>query len=107
MKMKCPSWSTMPERWRWDNSINSESMRKCFVRWPAEGKSLASDGLVLTRGTPWILNTDRGSWDDEFNVGRDDALYTSTPLLEALRLIVRYAATHSYNDRRKANAHDE
>ena len=29
----------------------------------------------------------------EFNVGRDDALYASTPPLEALRLILSYAAT--------------
>ena len=29
----------------------------------------------------------------EFNVGRDDALYASIPSLEALRLIVSYAAT--------------
>ena len=29
----------------------------------------------------------------EFNVGRDDALYASTQFLEALRLIVSYAAT--------------
>ena len=29
----------------------------------------------------------------EFNVGRDDALYAPTPPLEALRLIVSYAAT--------------
>ena len=30
----------------------------------------------------------------EFNVGRDDALYAFTPPLEALSLIVSYAATH-------------
>ena len=31
----------------------------------------------------------------EFNVGRDDALYTATPPLEALRLVASHAATHS------------
>jgi hypothetical protein len=33
-------------------------------------------------------------WGREFNIERDDALYASTPPLEALRLIVSYAATH-------------
>ena len=31
----------------------------------------------------------------DFNVGRDDALYASAPPLEALMLIVSYAATYS------------
>ena len=31
----------------------------------------------------------------EFNLGKDDTLYASTPPLEALRIIVSYAATHS------------
>ena len=37
----------------------------------------------------------------EFNIGRDDALYASTPPLEALRLIVSYAATHGTDIGRK------
>ena len=37
----------------------------------------------------------------EFNVGRDDALYASTPPLAALRLIVSYAATHQETGERR------
>ena len=37
----------------------------------------------------------------ELNVGRDDALYASTPPLDALRLTVSYAATHSATERRR------
>ena len=38
----------------------------------------------------------------EFNVGRDDALYASTPPLEALRLIVSHAATISESGARRS-----
>ena len=37
----------------------------------------------------------------EFNVGRDDALYASTPPLEALRLIVSHAATYPQSGSRR------
>ena len=37
----------------------------------------------------------------EFNIGRDDALYASTPPLEALRLIVSYAATQPSDGERR------
>ena len=37
----------------------------------------------------------------EFNVGLDDALYASTPSLEALRLIMRYAATQPLDGQRR------
>ena len=37
----------------------------------------------------------------EFNVGKDDAFYASTPLLEALRLIVSHAATHAEDGNRR------
>ena len=42
-----------------------------------------------------------GSGGREFNVGRDDALYASTPPLEALRLIVSYAATQTMTGKRR------
>ena len=37
------------------------------------------------------------AWSDgrEFNVGKDDSLYASTPPLEALRIIVSHAATQA------------
>ena len=31
----------------------------------------------------------------EFNIGRDDALYAATPPLQALRLVISHAATHT------------
>ena len=37
----------------------------------------------------------------EFNVGRDDALYAFTPALEALRLIVSYAAIQPMSGERR------
>ena len=37
----------------------------------------------------------------EFNVGCDDALYAATPPLEAIRVVISHAATHS-----KGGAHD-
>ena len=37
----------------------------------------------------------------EFNIGRDDALYASTPPPEALRLIVSYAATQPLDGQRR------
>ena len=37
----------------------------------------------------------------EFKIGRDDAVYVSTPPLEALRLIVSHAATHLLSGRRR------
>ena len=33
----------------------------------------------------------------EFNIGRDDALYAATPPLDALRLVIGHAATHSHS----------
>ena len=67
----------------------------------------ASGGQIL--GVRWVdantgdaLDINYGSrlMGREFNVGRDVALYASTPPLEALRLIVSYAATHSRTGRR-------
>ena len=62
---------------------------------------MASGGKVI--GVSWA-DVNKGDATDvsyrarlvgrEFNVGRDDALYASSPPLEALRLIVSYAATH-------------
>ena len=37
----------------------------------------------------------------EFNFGRDDVLYAFTPPLEALRLIVSYAATQPLDGKRR------
>ena len=43
----------------------------------------------------------------EFNLGRDDALYASTPPLEALRLIISHAATiEPGKERREVRVHD-
>ncbi len=38
----------------------------------------------------------------EFNVGRDDALYAATPPLEALRVVISHAATHSRGRARRS-----
>ena len=38
----------------------------------------------------------------EFNVGRDDALYAATPPLEALRVVISHAATHSRGGARRS-----
>ena len=44
----CSSWSDLPERWKWNTSINVEYTRKFLesTRWPAEGKSWASGGCT-------------------------------------------------------------
>ena len=38
----------------------------------------------------------------EFNVGRDDALYAATPPLEALRVVISHAATHTQKGNRRS-----
>ena len=58
--------------------------------------------------TKW-LDTNKGDKDNpnyrsrfvarEFNQGRDDTLYASTPPLEALRLIISHASTEDENDK--------
>ena len=63
-----------------------------------------------TIGTTWI-DTNKGDFDNpkirsrlvgkEFRTGPDDALFTSTPPLEALRLIVSRAATSGAGGEKK------
>ena len=38
----------------------------------------------------------------EFNIGRDDALYAATPPLEALRVVISHAATHTQGGTRRS-----
>ena len=69
---------------------------------------VATGGKVV--GVRWV-DIDKGDAEDtnyrsslvgrEFNVGRDDALYASSPPLEALRLIVSRAAAHVDDGRRR------
>ena len=69
---------------------------------------VATGGKVI--GVRWV-DVNKGDAQDtnyrsrlvgrEFNVGKDDALYASTPPLEALRLIVSHAATQAEDGRRR------
>ena len=78
-----------------------------YERVPREHQ-VASRGKII--GVRWV-DVNKGDAQDvnyrsrlvgrEFNVGRDDVLYASTRPLEALRLIVSYAATHPTTGRRR------
>ena len=74
----------------------------------ARGHQVRTGGKII--GVRWV-DVNEGNAPDtyyrsrligrEFNVGRDDALYASTPPLEALRLIVSYAATQPLDGKRR------
>ena len=58
------------------------------------GKIIGVRWVDVNKGDALDVNYRSRLVGREFNVGRDDALYASTPPLEALRLIVSHSATH-------------
>ena len=55
------SWSTQPERWRWNTSTNSECTKRLLeiTECALEERSLVLDGLMSTKGTPLTQTTVR------------------------------------------------
>ena len=65
------------------------------------GKVIGVRWVDVNKGDATDLNYRSRLVGRQFSIGRDDALYASTPPLEALRLIVNYAATHGTDIGRK------
>ena len=69
------------------------------------GKIIGVRWVDVSKGDALDVNYRSRLVGREFNIGRDDALYASTPPLEALRLIVSYAATQPSD--RETDDHDK
>ena len=65
------------------------------------GKIIAVRWIDVNKGDALDTNYRSRLVGREFNAGRDNALYASTPLLEALRFIVRHAATQPVIGKRR------
>ena len=65
------------------------------------GKIIGVRWVDVNKGDALDVNYRSRLVGREFNIGRDDALYASTPPLEALRLIVSYAATQPSDGERR------
>ena len=65
------------------------------------GKTIGVRWVAVNNGVALDVNRRSRLVGREFNVGRDDALYASTSPLEALRLIVSYAATQPVTGKRR------
>ena len=65
------------------------------------GKIIGVRWVDVNKGDALDVNYRSRLVGREFNVGRDDALYASTPPLEALRLIVCHPTTHQDSGQRR------
>ena len=70
------------------------------------GKTIGTRWVDVNKGDKVDTNYRSRLVGQEFDRGRDDALYASTPPLEALRLILSYAATNVAGERRKIMVND-
>ena len=59
------------------------------------GKFIGTRWVDINKGGAANRNDRSRLFGREFNVGKDDSLYASTPPLEALRVVVSHAATEA------------
>ena len=73
----------------------------CEHQWNTGGKIIGVRWVDVNKGDALDVNYRSMLVGHGFNVGRDDAFYASTPPLEALRLIVSYAAIQPMSGERR------